>query len=639
MAAGVCAAADIPSRQGLQLWLDASDAQTVAAEAGAVSKWQDKSGHAHDAVQEEPARRPAYVTAAGGGKPCVRFDGKDDYLVFPKTPLGDLAAFVVFRPRGGRCILLGDADNRNWLRVEADGVKAKWSNAATAVAGARPAMGQVQMLSVVRAGDALALFMNGHRAGRSTKADVFVPEHIGHKSTGGTTENFLKGDVHEVIIYSRALPDAERRQIEQYLIKKWGIDVAAAGGQPAPVSPSQADTGISHGPMLGAVSETTAALWLRTRAPSKVEITLASAAGSTRKMTLQTDASTDNTCVARFKGLEPDTQYRYEVRAGAAPFAAAFRTFGPSLRSRTVRLVYGYGYLPSNRMKNGSIFSLMAKRKADFVLFIGDFPYTRAGRRAEVRAQHKIIRSNPGFTPLTCGTRACAVWDDHDFGPNDCDGTHPYADEALAAFKEYWANPSYGEPGNKGIYSSFVIGHVEVFLLDGRYHARQRQENPTMLGEVQFRWLCRGLKASKARFKLLVSGTPFARVKRDCWGGAFYRAERERLFAFISANRISGVLAISGDIHRCDIHKLPMGNGQYLYDLTAGALARVHRVPPADNWPPEMLYSYGNTERNMFGEIDFHPPSDTKTAITFRSFSGKYGLSHRFTLTPADMGM
>ncbi len=407
--------------------------------------------------------------------------------------------------------------------------------------------------------------------------------------------------------------------------------VAAAAAQP--------DTGLSHGPMLGAVSETTAAIWFRTARPGEVVVTLAADGAASQREVVRTTPASDNTAVVRFKGLKPDTTYQYEIRAGGAPFRAKFRTFGPSLLKRPVRLVYGYGYNPRQRMKNDSIFLHMARRKPDFVLFIGDFPYTRAGRLNEVRAGHKIIRSNEGFTPLCCGTPTCAIWDDHEFGPNDCDGTHPYVDEALQAFKEYWANPYYGLPDCKGTFSSFVIGPVEVFLLDGRYHSRQSATHPTMLGERQFQWLCAGLKRSTARYKLLVSGGPFARVKRDCWGGKFYRAERDRLFDFLSRERITGVIAISGDIHRCDIHKLPLGRGQYLYDFTAGALARRHRCPPKDEWPDEMLYSYGNIERNMFGEIDFHPASDTKTAITFRSFSGKYGLSHRFRLSPEDLGL
>jgi hypothetical protein len=95
-------------------------------------------------------------------------------------------------------------------------------------------------------------------------------------------------------------------------------------------------------------------------------------------------------------------------------------------------------------MKPGtSIFTEMASRKADLILFLGDFPYTARGGREEVRKGSRKLREVAGFAQLTASTPTYGIYDDHDFGPNDCDGTHPNADEALAAFKEYWPNPSY----------------------------------------------------------------------------------------------------------------------------------------------------------------------------------------------------
>ena len=150
-------------------------------------------------------------------------------------------------------------------------------------------------------------------------------------------------------------------------------EVSAGEAQAATEAPS---TGLSHGPMLGAVSPTTAAIWLRTEAPCEVRLTLTSATGAEQTATLQTDESADNTAVARFEGLVPDTEYAYEIAAGAAPFRATFRTYGPSMKERVIRLGYGYGYNPGNRMKGDSIFTHMARREPDFVLFLGDFPYT-----------------------------------------------------------------------------------------------------------------------------------------------------------------------------------------------------------------------------------------------------------------------
>jgi alkaline phosphatase D len=394
--------------------------------------------------------------------------------------------------------------------------------------------------------------------------------------------------------------------------------------------------------MLGAVSEHSAAIWVRTTFPCDItfELSELGVQNDPRVKKLKTTAASDNTCIVRFNGLKHDTTYRYAVVVGDTKYRYGFTTFGPAASNRNIRIVYGYGYYPrEDAMPEGtSIFVDMAPRKADVLLFLGDFPYTSRGRRHEIHSGHKKLRSIIGFRDLTASTPSYGIYDDQDFGPNDCDGTHENADEALFAFKEYWPNPSYGQAGDAGIYSSFVVGNVEVFLLDGRYPSRQIQGNSTMLGKPQFRWLCQRLKQSKARYKVLVSGTPFTRVKRDCWGGSFFLPERNRLFAFIRDNKIAGVIGISGDIHRCDIHKIPLGEDWAFYDFTAGSLSRVHRPPPKKK-PKGMVYSYGFPERNMFAEIDFHTASDTNTSLVFRSFSGKNGLVYEHRLSPRDLGL
>ena len=393
--------------------------------------------------------------------------------------------------------------------------------------------------------------------------------------------------------------------------------------------------------MLGAVSESSAAIWLRTSMPGDVTITVSRVTPQSEPLThrLKTNSEADNTYIARFTDLKPNTIYRYVALAGKSKYEGRFTTLGPSLKNKPVRMVYGYGYNHGqNRMKEGtSIFMEMASRKADLILFLGDFPYTARGSRKEIRSGNKKIRDVVGFTQLTSSTPTYGIYDDHDFGPNDCDGTHKNADEALATFKEYWPNPSYGLPDNKGIYCSFVVGNVEFFLLDGRYQARKSQK--TMLGKVQFNWLCKGLQKSRSRFKVLVSGTQFGRVKGDSWGGKEYVGERNKLFSFIFTNNIAGVIGISGDVHRSDIYKLPIGDDRFFYDFTPGALARQHRTPPKP-LPPAMIHSYGKTtDNNMFGEIEFRPASDKNVAVIFLSLSAKNGLVYEHKLTPNDLAL
>lgn len=399
--------------------------------------------------------------------------------------------------------------------------------------------------------------------------------------------------------------------------------------------------GISHGPMLGAVSENTANIWVRTTMPSDVTCTLSevdSALGQ-RTQKVQTTSELDNTCTIKFDKLKKGTKYQYVVSVGKSKLQGTFITLGSSLKEKSIRIVYGYGYNHGeNKMKPGSsVFMEMDKRKANLILFLGDFPYTAKGAKDEVRDGNKKLRDVVGFRQLTSSTPTYGIYDDHDFGPNDCDGTHKNADQALAAFKEYWPNPSFGLPEDKGIYCSFVVGDVEFFLLDGRYPARMKQK--TMLGKIQFNWLCKGLKSSKSRYKVLVSGTQFGRVKNDGWAGKYYIGERNKLFSFISENTISGVIGISGDVHRSDIYKLPIGENRFFYDFTPGSLSRKHRTPPKP-LPEIMVHSYGDkTDNNMYGEIEFRPASDKNVAIIFRSFSTKNGLVYEHKLSPDDLSL
>ena len=61
-----------------------------------------------------------------------------------------------------------------------------------------------------------------------------------------------------------------------------------------------------------------------------------------------------------------------------------------------------------------------------------------------------------------------AIWDDHDFGPNDGDKSFVLKETSRKVFMNCWANPSYGEEG-KGIYTRITYNDCDFFLMDDRY--------------------------------------------------------------------------------------------------------------------------------------------------------------------------
>lgn len=59
-----------------------SEAQFLTYENNAkVKKWRERSGNGRHLAQSDPAKQPIFITGAIDGKPCVRFDGVNDFLI------------------------------------------------------------------------------------------------------------------------------------------------------------------------------------------------------------------------------------------------------------------------------------------------------------------------------------------------------------------------------------------------------------------------------------------------------------------------------------------------------------------------------------------------------------------------------
>ena len=122
-----------------------------------------------------------------------------------------------------------------------------------------------------------------------------------------------------------------------------------------------------------------------------------------------------------------------------------------------------------------------------------------------------------------------------------------------------------------------------------------------MLGPVQKKWLLSGLKASKATFKVIASGTLWTehadKGGRDSWWGV--REEREEIFSLIDNERIGGVILLSADRHRTDVYRIERPNGYDLYEFETSKLTNKHT-----HWTKEeALFSYN--KGNFFGLLSF----------------------------------
>jgi len=223
------------------------------------------------------------------------------------------------------------------------------------------------------------------------------------------------------------------------------------------------------------------------------------------------------------------------------------------------------------------IFTSIYNAKPDFMLWGGDNLYLREAdwnTKTGILHRYTHTRSLPEMQALLANAHNYAIWDDHDFGPNDSDRGFVSKQQTLDAFKLFWGNLNYAFD-NEGITGSFEWADCQFFLMDDRWW---RTPNDRILGsrdyfgQKQIQWLIDALKFSKSPFKFVVVGGQVGNTAKIFENYANYEQERNQFFDLISKEKIPGVIFISGDRHWTSLTKLER-EGQYpLYDLTLSAL-------------------------------------------------------------------
>lgn len=223
------------------------------------------------------------------------------------------------------------------------------------------------------------------------------------------------------------------------------------------------------------------------------------------------------------------------------------------------------------------IFLTMSQHPTDFMLWLGDNVYFRREDYQSAKCMRSRYQKN--FSNATVRTflesrKQYAIWDDHDFGPNDGDGSFELKDSSRKIFSEVWRdNPSVGEQG-LGIYTKVQFEDIDLFLLDDRYFKTKQQGKRGILwGKQQLKWLERELKESNATFKIIANGTQILNEICPYESAMDYPAERMRLLEIIKKNKIEGALFLTGDRHTTELLKKIDYLEYPLYDFTCSPLS------------------------------------------------------------------
>lgn len=226
------------------------------------------------------------------------------------------------------------------------------------------------------------------------------------------------------------------------------------------------------------------------------------------------------------------------------------------------------------------IFEEIDSLRPAFMLWLGDNVYLRPGdfdARSGVLHRYSHARAVPDLQGLLRNTRHYAIWDDHDYGPNDSDRSYVHKHWTREAFDLFWANPDTEHPAlAPGIGNAFRYGDAEFFLLDNRTFRAPNDcetcEPMALLGEAQLDWLIEALVGSKASYKFVAIGGQVLN-SAEVWENYAHHhaAERERLLDRIAAEGIENVVFLSGDRHHAELSRL-VRDGVELYDFTVSPL-------------------------------------------------------------------
>jgi alkaline phosphatase D len=286
---------------------------------------------------------------------------------------------------------------------------------------------------------------------------------------------------------------------------------------------------------------------------------------------------------------------------------------------------------------DSSIFRSMAKENAAFMVWLGDNWYTREADYMSAwglyyRASHD--RSLRVLQPFWKAMPHYAIWDDHDYGPDDADGSYELKEDSRELFIKYWGNPSFGQD-HTGIYTKISYSDVDIFLTDDRYFRSANdmadslsgKPNPEkhFFGRKQLDWLENALLYSHASFKIIAVGSQVLNpINKNFECMHHYSAEYDEFMKFLDNEKIKGVLFLSGDRHHSEIIKAERPGNYTLYDITTSPFTSgISRVSGIELNNPDRLNGTLVEVQNYARITVSGPQTDRKLTVEFRGVDGR----------------
>lgn len=333
---------------------------------------------------------------------------------------------------------------------------------------------------------------------------------------------------------------------------------------------------------VGATTDTTATVVARMFSPTVVN-------------GVATDA--DNVARIDMTGLTADTEYAVILPCGVS---GKFRTHpAPAGSPCSFTIALGGDADTGSRHR---IFDVI--RELDPLMFIhlGDMHYENNSTNSPAlfHGAWDTVQAQPPQARLLRNVATAYVWDDHDFGGNNSNGSSLSKPAAAAVYRS--RVPHYVLPHSTSIYQTWDIGRVRFVITD----QRSESAGGTILGATQKAWFKDILSNSPGMLIVWICPRWFCNANHaDSWNS--YATERTEIADHIKVNCHGRVVVIEADQHT-----LAIDDGSHADFATGGGEPlQCFRAAPLDKTPSALGGTYSHGEFNGNGQFGTMTVIDT----------------------------
>lgn len=283
--------------------------------------------------------------------------------------------------------------------------------------------------------------------------------------------------------------------------------------------------------------------------------------------------------------------------------------------SDTLRIVFG----SCLQHPSDELFEVIRQKQPTALLLLGDNLYLddrHFGSEERILEAYAAHYGGAAFRALRKEAAIYAIWDDHDYGPDNANRFFDGAEASKRAFRRVWSqNPAPPKGLEESIAFRADLPGITILATDNRTFREAPGAGSVgqYFGPTQLDWLERELKHPSAPLIALASGNQVLATSGSHESLREYPDELRRLLDAITRSPAK-VVVLSGDLHHAEILELH-GTERLVVELTsspfAGTMRQIDRQDAArtfayDGGPSFMMLTVQPDEGVAVQLFDYH---------------------------------